>query len=171
MKHSSSCGWAICAAIELELGEVANEDPRLPYMLDARKATFAGLWPYESKKGWKCKTKQLAEAGWKYTPTLESDDNTTCTYCQLALDGWESGDKPLDEHQRRSPNCPFFVLTRNSLKKQPRGKAARTSKAANSRLSVQSVQSVVTTTSDNQSLADPDESILTTATADRKSVV
>ena len=28
-------------------------------MLDARKATFAGKWPYESKKGFKCKTKQV----------------------------------------------------------------------------------------------------------------
>ncbi|CAK7220124.1 hypothetical protein SCUCBS95973_004052 [Sporothrix curviconia] len=161
LKHSGSCGWAICAAIELELGDVVNEDPRLPYLLDARKSTFAGRWPYESKKGWKCKTKQLAEAGWKYTPTLESDDNTTCTYCQLALDGWESGDKPMDEHQRRSPNCPFFTLISQNPppKKTARGKATRTSKAA--RLSV---QSVATIQSDAQSLADPDESILTTAT-------
>ncbi|KAL1888549.1 hypothetical protein Sste5346_009505 [Sporothrix stenoceras] len=162
LKHSGSCGWAICAAIELELGDVVNEDPRLPYLLDARKSTFAGRWPYESKKGWKCKTKQLAEAGWKYTPTLESDDNTTCTYCQLALDGWEAGDKPMDEHQRRSPNCPFFTLT--SMNPAPkkttgRGKTARTSKAT--RLSV---QSVATVTSDAQSVADPDDSILTTAT-------
>ncbi|OAA67811.1 chromosome segregation protein [Niveomyces insectorum RCEF 264] len=90
LKHSGACGWAICAAIELELGETVNEDPRLPYLFEARKSTFAGRWPYESKKGWKCKVKQLAEAGWKYTPTLESDDNTTCAYCQLALDGWEA---------------------------------------------------------------------------------
>ncbi|CAK7229485.1 hypothetical protein SBRCBS47491_007263 [Sporothrix bragantina] len=161
LKHSGSCGWAICAAIELELGDVVNEDPRLPYLLDARKSTFAGRWPYESRKGWKCKTKQLAEAGWKYTPTLESDDNTTCAYCQLALDGWEAADKPMDEHQRRSPNCPFFTLISQNPppKKTARGKAARTSKAA--RLSV---QSIATIQSDAQSLADPDESILTTAT-------
>lgn len=38
---------------------------------------------------------QLAEAGWKYTPTLDSDDMATCAYCDLALDGWESGDKPM----------------------------------------------------------------------------
>ncbi|ERT03412.1 hypothetical protein HMPREF1624_01727 [Sporothrix schenckii ATCC 58251] len=161
LKHSGSCGWAICAAIELELGDVVNEDPRLPYLLEARKSTFGGRWPYESKKGWKCKTKQLAEAGWKYTPTLESDDNTTCTYCQLALDGWEASDKPMDEHQRRSPNCPFFTLisTNPAPKKTTRGKSARTSKAT--RLSI---QSVATVTSDAQSVADPDDSILTTTT-------
>lgn len=38
---------------------------------------------------------QLAEAGWKYTPTPESDDMATCAYCHLALDGWEPGDKPM----------------------------------------------------------------------------
>lgn len=59
LKHSSGCGWAICAAIEAELGDTATEDPRQSHLLEARKATFAGLWPYESKKGWKCKTKQV----------------------------------------------------------------------------------------------------------------
>lgn len=59
LKHSPDCGWAICAAIEVELGDVAREDPRQPHLLEARKATFAGRWPYEGKKGWKCKTKQV----------------------------------------------------------------------------------------------------------------
>lgn len=70
-------------------------------------------------------------------------------------------DIPRDEHQRRSPNCPFFTLIslKPAPKKAARGKAARTSKST--RLSV---QSVTTTTSDTQSVADPDDSILTTAT-------
>ena len=38
---------------------------------------------------------KMVEAGWKYTPTPESDDMATCSYCQLALDGWENSDKPL----------------------------------------------------------------------------
>lgn len=38
---------------------------------------------------------QLVDAGWKYTPTSDSDDMATCVYCQLALDGWEPNDKPL----------------------------------------------------------------------------
>jgi hypothetical protein len=80
-------------------------------MIEARKATFADKWPHESKRGWKCKVKQvclierleviklismqMVEAGWKYTPSAESDDMATCTYCDLMLDGWENGDKPL----------------------------------------------------------------------------
>lgn len=112
LKHSSNCGWAIVAAIERQDEELSQEDPASSQMLDARRATFADKWPHESKKGWKCKTKQviyrfvnaylrlltagqMAEAGWKYTPTPEYDDTATCTYCSLALDGWESADKPL----------------------------------------------------------------------------
>lgn len=94
LKHSPECGWAITAAVEAELGGYAAEDPRDALMVEARRATFADVWPHENKKGWTCKTKQLVEAGWKYTPLAEGDDNATCAYCQLALDGWEKTDKP-----------------------------------------------------------------------------
>lgn len=59
LKHAPECGWAITAAVEAELGEYAREDPRDALMSEARKATFAGRWPHESRKGWSCKTKQV----------------------------------------------------------------------------------------------------------------
>ncbi|KAH7150134.1 hypothetical protein B0J13DRAFT_673863 [Dactylonectria estremocensis] len=163
LKHSPDCGWAIVAAIEAELGDHAKEDPSQPYMKEARKATFAGRWPHDSKKAWKCKTKQLVDAGWKYTPTSDSDDMATCVYCQLALDGWEPADKPLDEHYNRSPDCPFFTLLEQTqgAKKASRSKAGRASKA--SRLSVQSVATVTSEApSANESMA-LEDSVLTTA--------
>lgn len=58
LKHSPTCGWAITAAIEAGLGDHATMHPLDPAMIEARKATFAGRWPYESKKGFKCKTKK-----------------------------------------------------------------------------------------------------------------
>ncbi|KAK2070540.1 hypothetical protein P8C59_005025 [Phyllachora maydis] len=161
LRHSPDCGWAITVAIEAEVAEYAGMHPLDQRMLDARKATFAGRWPYEAKKGFKCKTKQLVEAGWKYTPTLESDDMATCAYCQLALDGWESGDKPVDEHYKRSPACPFFALLEENpapAKKAARTKTTRGSKAS-SRLSM---QSVATATSVGDVTADHDDSVLTT---------
>ncbi|SPJ81530.1 uncharacterized protein FTOL_08935 [Fusarium torulosum] len=164
LKHAPECGWAVVAAIEAEVGDYAQQDPDQPYMKEARKATFAGRWPHDSKKGWKCKTKQLVEAGWKYTPTEDSDDMATCTYCQLALDGWEPGDKPLDEHHSRSPDCPFFIMLEASqpAKKSSRSKAGRVSKA--SRLSVQSVATVASeTTSIIDSTAAMEDSVLTTS--------
>ncbi|KAH8125588.1 hypothetical protein FP744_10001760 [Trichoderma asperellum] len=130
VKHAPRCGWALVAAIEADIGDYAREDPNDPEMVEARKATFAGRWPHENKKGWKCKTKQLVEAGWKYTPTGESDDMATCAYCQLALDGWEQGDKPLDEHYNRSPDCPFFSLVSQYKalgKASNRGRSSRNS--------------------------------------------
>ncbi|KAK3378728.1 hypothetical protein B0T24DRAFT_522023 [Lasiosphaeria ovina] len=167
LKHSPNCAWAIMAAIEAELGDYGKVHPLEPAMVEARKATFGGQWPYEGKKGFKCKTKQLAEAGWKYTPTLESDDMATCAYCQLALDGWESGDKPIDEHYKRSSDCPFFALISQypAPKKAGRARAATVSKAA--RLSNQSVATVATGISDQASAADVtadhDDSVMTTA--------
>ncbi|KAI9158275.1 Protein bir1 [Paramyrothecium foliicola] len=141
LKHAPNCGWAIVAAIEVELGDYCLQDPSLPEM--------------------------LVDAGWKYTPTLESEDMATCTYCQLALDGWERNDKPLDEHYKRSPDCSFFALINQSqatTKKGGRGKTARASK--NSRLSVQSVATVTSeTTSVQEMTAGPEDSVLTTASA------
>ncbi|KAI2602238.1 hypothetical protein GGR54DRAFT_531842 [Hypoxylon sp. NC1633] len=118
LKLSPHCGWAILAAtqagLDVEGGRKAGFEtryetrPDCAQMVKARKATFGGRWPHEGKRGWKCKTKQLAEAGWMYTPTLDSDDMATCPECELALDGWEPKDNPMDEHHRRSPDCPFF---------------------------------------------------------------
>ncbi|KAI0189716.1 hypothetical protein EV127DRAFT_408554 [Xylaria flabelliformis] len=169
IRLSPHCGWAVVAGIETGLGDYALDDPTSSEMIAARKATFGDRWPHDGKRGWKCKTKQLVDAGWKYTPTMESDDMATCTYCQLALDGWEPKDNPMDEHYRRSPECPFFVLINQykaaaPAKKKGRGKGTRSSKAQ--RLSTQSVAaSVATVASDATSLehlADPDDSILTT---------
>ncbi|KND88786.1 Protein bir1 [Tolypocladium ophioglossoides CBS 100239] len=165
LKHASHCGWAVVAAIEAEIGDYEKADPGQPHMVEARKATFAGRWPHDGKKGWKCKTKQLVDSGWKYTPTAESDDMATCAYCQLALDGWEPSDKPYDEHYKRSPDCAFFALMIQfegaPRKKTGQGKAARGSKA--SRLSAQSVATVA---SDALSVADVtadvEDSVLTT---------
>ncbi|KAI3556976.1 AT hook domain-containing protein [Colletotrichum abscissum] len=164
LKHSPECGWAIVAGIEANLNGLSSEDPSSTRMIAARKATFDGRWPHEGKRGWKNKIKQLAEAGWKYTPSLEYNDMATCTYCELALDGWEQNDKPMDEHFNRSPNCPYFALVNQyASTRKPKGKAARGSKNT-SRLSV---QSVATSISDITSITDVpaefDDSVLTTA--------
>ncbi|KAI1386623.1 uncharacterized protein F4822DRAFT_410694, partial [Hypoxylon trugodes] len=166
LRLSPHCGWAIVAAIEAGLGDYALDDPTGAEMADARKATFGGRWPHDGKRGWKCKTKQLVEAGWKYTPTAESDDMATCTYCSLALDGWEPKDNPLDEHYKRSPDCRFFELMnhykKGPAKKKGRGKGTRASQS--SRLSAQSA--TTTAASDITSVldhtTDHEDSVMTT---------
>ncbi|KAK1244587.1 hypothetical protein MKX07_003386 [Trichoderma sp. CBMAI-0711] len=164
VKHAPHCGWAIVAAIEADIGDYGREDPNDPDMVDARRATFADRWPHENKKGWKCKTKQLVEAGWKYTPTEESDDMATCAYCHLALDGWEQGDKPLDEHYNRSPECPFFALV-----SQYRALGKGSGRARSARNSASSIQSYGTAAADVSNASDVsaslDDSVVTTASS------
>lgn len=64
LKHSPDCGWAIVATITQQAGngELSQENPASARMIDARKATFADQWPHESKKGWKCKVKQVSRS-------------------------------------------------------------------------------------------------------------
>ncbi|KAI4156129.1 MAG: hypothetical protein LQ340_000500 [Diploschistes diacapsis] len=94
---SPECGWATQIALEQEdeSGDLRTEDPMSERMIEARKATFADMWPHERKRGWTCKVQKMVEAGWYYYPTPESDDYAKCAYCGLCLDGWEPKDKPL----------------------------------------------------------------------------
>ncbi|KAI1460258.1 hypothetical protein F4805DRAFT_388241 [Annulohypoxylon moriforme] len=166
LRLSPHCGWAIVAAIDAGLGDYGVDDPMGTEMTEARKATFAGRWPHDGKRGWKCKTKQLVDAGWKYTPTVDSDDMVSCTYCSLALDGWEPKDDPYEEHYRRSPGCQFFKLLaqykKGQAKRKGRGKGVRASQS--SRLSAQSIAS--TAASDIASVldnhVDHEDSVMTT---------
>jgi hypothetical protein len=107
-------------------------------MVNARRATFeAGDgWAHEGKKGWRCKISKMVDAGWTCDLSPETEDGATCFYCNLSLDGWEPKDDPLDEHKRRSPDCPFFRLQEqfgDVAPKKAKGRAkskARTSTAS-----------------------------------------
>lgn len=153
LKHSPNCGWAITIATELEIedGSQSLEDPMSERMMDARRMTFSSRWPHENKRGWRCKTPKMIEAGWYYCPTLESDDFVKCSYCSLSLDGWEPKDNPHDEHQRRSPDCVFFTLSTTAKVKAGRSKKGRASKASRT-----STQSNFTTVSEGISVAETD---------------
>lgn len=92
LAHSSGCGWALSLSV---VREDEDRDPMSEDMIEARRATYATLWPHESKKGWKCKTQKMIEAGWSYDPGPEAEDGVTCFYCNLSLDGWEPKDNPM----------------------------------------------------------------------------
>ncbi|CAO3567539.1 unnamed protein product [Mortierella alpina] len=113
--HARRCGWAILKTIRVTDDELPfrwdNEDelPKGPRMTKARLQTFGRWWPHEHTKGWYGTTKRMANAGFFYAPEEGSDDRVQCSYCDLALDGWEATDDPVHEHQRRCPACPFFA--------------------------------------------------------------
>ncbi|POS82396.1 hypothetical protein EPUL_005374, partial [Erysiphe pulchra] len=141
LRHSPNCGWAITASVERSNGDWSEEHPLSTRIFEARKATFADKWPHEEKKGWKCHIKQMIEAGWRYTPTLQSDDTVTCNYCALTLSDWEKYDNPSsDKHYKSSPDCPFFALINNYNSSHQIKKISpkRTRASWTSRLSAQS---------------------------------
>lgn len=161
MKHSPECGWAILmtAARDVKQDADAMEDPTGQLLEDARRATFAIGWPHESKRGWRCKTEKMVEAGWYFTPVAEGEDYVSCVYCKLSVDGWEPKDDPFEEHHRRSPNCIFFHFAGSTAPakrpKAKKGRASRTSRTskASTRLSSQSTTQDMTMLSEAASTA------------------
>ncbi|KAH0534121.1 hypothetical protein FGG08_007279 [Glutinoglossum americanum] len=169
LKHSADCGWAVNTCIEQKSEEQKrddNGDHLSERMMAARRVTFADRWPHEGKKGWLCKITKMVEAGWYYCPTPDSDDFVSCAYCGLSLDGWEPKDNPMEEHQRRSPMCPFFTT---ATLPAINGKPTKAKKGRASKLSLASTQSANWTTfSANSSFAEvlveEGDSIMSTAT-------
>ncbi|TID16541.1 hypothetical protein E6O75_ATG11659 [Venturia nashicola] len=173
LKHAPDCGWAIHASITetfIKGGQV-TEDPMSEQFAQARQDTFGDYWPYEQKKGWKCKVAKMVAAGWCYDPSPDYNDGVSCSYCSLSLDGWEKNDDPFVEHQRRAPDCEYFKLldewslAREQAKaKKSRGRPSK----ASSRLSTQSMVSTMSEAPSQLSAGDEqageDDSILTTAT-------
>lgn len=158
--HSEKCAYAVAISVSQHNDPShgpESRDPLSDLMVAARHGTFTfgGGWPHENKKGWKCKSAKMVDAGWCWDPNPEVDednDGATCFYCDLSLDGWEPKDDPLAEHKRRSPGCRFFELLEEfhgssagakAKKGKGRGKTSMRSSTASkaSRLSVQSTMS------------------------------
>ncbi|KAG0298776.1 hypothetical protein BGZ96_007651 [Linnemannia gamsii] len=136
LSHSRNCSWAIVKTIyPVEDGLPFHWDdedslPKGEKMTKARLQTFGKWWPHERTKGWFGTTKRMANAGFIYAPTDDSDDNVQCPYCETALDGWEIQDNPVHEHQRRRPNCPFFATRASAPTKASAAKVAKQKRKA-----------------------------------------
>jgi hypothetical protein len=50
------------------------------------------------------------KAGFYFSPSDISPDNTACYLCERALDGWEEEDDPITEHLRHSSECGWAVM-------------------------------------------------------------
>lgn len=179
LAHSAACAWALSVSVSRRDGEEAeSRDPLSDQLIDARRATFeAGTgWPHEDKRGWKCKTDNMVNAGWVCDPSPEADDGVTCFYCNLSLDGWEPKDDPFEEHKKRAEECPFFALVKQyhgvaaaTKRRKPQSKGRSTSAARAGRMSTQSTVSIAASEAINVSdagdeVADGDDSVMTTGT-------
>ncbi|KAJ5738730.1 hypothetical protein N7493_001885 [Penicillium malachiteum] len=170
LKHSPNCGWAITMDVyQNSSNHGAIDDPTSDRITQARLATFGSAWPHDGKRGWACQSEKMAEAGWYFCPTEDSNDLASCAYCKLSLDGWEPKDDPYEEHHRRSPGCSFFIYGQAPAKK---GKGAKSKKTrvskASSRLSTQSVDTVASEAPGMDIDDSMDQSIMSQAPAKQK---
>jgi hypothetical protein len=147
LTHSPGCGFAVITAIRLRHGDPGRteEDPISDFMIAARQETFSDLWPLDPAAGYPS-VQQLAAAGWFYDPAGDTPDGVSCPYCHLALDAWDAGDDPLEEHRRRAPDCLFFALKELYHPTQPVAKAKRGPKAKRVSNSSSTISSVTSTT-------------------------
>jgi hypothetical protein len=143
--HSPSCGFAVIACIRLRSGDPGRteEDPTSHAMVAARRDTFGDMWPLDPNAGYPS-VDQMVAAGWFYDPTEETPDGVTCAYCARALDAWDIGDDPMQEHRKRSPECLFFTLSdiyNPPVPAPKKGKRASKAKGAPARSSTASTAS------------------------------
>jgi hypothetical protein len=173
LTHSPSCGFAVVTAIRLRFGDPGRteEDPVSDQMIAARQETFGDIWPLDAAAGFPS-VQQLAAAGWFYDPAEDTPDGVTCAYCHLALDAWDAGDDPLEEHRRRAPDCLFFALTElyhPATKPAPKKpKRVTKSKRASTRSSSVSDATTTTTTKKKATRSSSVSDAATTTTKKKK---
>lgn len=86
---------------------VTDENARNKELFDVMKFelnrfnSFTDKWPLSYVN-----PKELAENGFFY---LQSEDQVQCSFCGIVIDDWNVGDKPLKEHIKKAPKCPFLL--------------------------------------------------------------
>jgi len=94
------------AEAQLQEQEEAKAGPTVAMSADERLATFAA-WPFSERAagGAYPSARQLAAAGFVYTPDSDSLDAVTCVKCSARLAAWEGVKDPFSVHALVSPDC------------------------------------------------------------------
>lgn len=80
----------------------------------SRAKKNAVSWPHS-----KPTVESMAAAGFYFDPALDVNDKTSCFMCFVSLDGWESGDDPLEEHAAVLPECSWVRVRSEAYKQLP----------------------------------------------------
>lgn len=68
-----------------------------------RLETFStSFWPYEKSF---VSVEEIAKSGFYFAGSW---DETTCAFCDLKLCKWQIDDKPILDHFKYKPYCPFL---------------------------------------------------------------
>lgn len=82
-------------------------------LIDLLKLTFTS-WPHSDSSV--ISSQNMAEGGFISMPMACNDDSALCPWCLVTLDGWEEEDNVIEEHRKRSDQCPFIWAFDNKLK-------------------------------------------------------
>ncbi|WPK25956.1 hypothetical protein PUMCH_003295 [Australozyma saopauloensis] len=87
----------------------AFADPFSSESIELRVSTFKTLWKLDSSPNSNVTSRQLAEAGFYYSPVETDDDRVICMYCDCPLLDWSVDDDPMNEHiKNRFEYCYFL---------------------------------------------------------------
>eukprot|EP00802_Teleaulax_amphioxeia_P020056 Tamp_20321.p1 GENE.Tamp_20321~~Tamp_20321.p1 ORF type:complete len:386 (+),score=53.38 Tamp_20321:51-1160(+) len=76
--------------------------------IEGRVATFASGWPHTAHTN--ITVRDLAAAGFFFTPTFKCPDRVTCAYCGLELGSWNSDvNIAWEAHAAGNPACAFLT--------------------------------------------------------------
>ncbi|ORX33948.1 hypothetical protein BD324DRAFT_637770 [Kockovaella imperatae] len=89
--------------------ETSDDLPSSAQSSSWREATFGKWWPHKQKAGWLPTAKNLAKAGFVFSPASDAEDLVVCPLCEYGVEGWEATDDPTAIHYSKSPDCDFFV--------------------------------------------------------------
>ncbi|KAL7415109.1 hypothetical protein BDY24DRAFT_338473 [Mrakia frigida] len=93
--QEGKCGWARTKCLVETRFTDPSDLPQSKALESARLSTFAKWWPHDKKKAWLPTSKNLAKAGFIFSPNGKGSDMASCLYCELGLDGWSPTDDPL----------------------------------------------------------------------------
>lgn len=83
-------------------------DPHCSQSVLLRTATFKNLWEFKTGP---VSAKNLAAAGFYYSPVEPGSDRVICMYCDCPLEEWDALDNPLEEHKKNSFSYCYFLET------------------------------------------------------------
>ncbi|KAF7721698.1 hypothetical protein EC973_004287 [Apophysomyces ossiformis] len=111
-KESPECPWVVLRFPDTNMIHTIDDNdpathPKSSKMRNARLMTFT------KKRSWPrgrslITASKLADAGFYYSPTVDTDDRASCIYCHCTMRGSDRTTRPLARHQEMQPDCLFF---------------------------------------------------------------
>ncbi|XP_063908731.1 death-associated inhibitor of apoptosis 1-like isoform X1 [Zophobas morio] len=102
-KYGSKCEYTGKTITEPDNGHKTESLSKLDYRKEGERLKSFKHWKSEAVR-----PEELAKAGFYFLNNPANPDLVKCAFCNAEICSWESGDDPMDEHRKWSPNCSFI---------------------------------------------------------------